>query len=295
MIFGGAHEDLPLNENAGALIAETVAGMSESCIVSLGGLHTKAAERRFMLAFLGAIYRKADAAKADPFHVIFDEADLWAPQKSSEPMLQSRTEEIVRRGRIKGFIPWLITQRSAVLSKAVLSQVDGLIAFKLTSSQDRDAILLICAKFLASDGDSGRCITADGVSHRVRLAGVDAGEVAPFTRRRRSPTVWACSDLARATATQAQARARRLASNGARCTITDTDRYRRNVAVCTVNGRDLERILVSEGLASPRPTTPIHMAQRKTRPVAREEGFGDERRSPRPRRRPAGPVRLGRR
>ena len=109
--------------------------------------------------------------------------------------------------------------------------------------------LLICATMSMSDGDSGRCVTSDRVSHRVRLAGIDAGEVAPFTRCRRSPAVWACSDLARSTATQAQARARQLAAQGARCTITDTDRYRRNVAVCTVNGRDLGRSLVSEGLA----------------------------------------------
>lgn len=140
VIFGGAHGDMPLTEQAGALIGETVATMSESCIVSLGGLHTKAAERRFMLAFLDAIYRKTDPAKTGPYHVIFDEADLWAPQNTSEPALQSRMEEIVRRGRIKGFIPWLITQRPAVLSKDVLSQVDGLIAFKLTASQDRAAI-----------------------------------------------------------------------------------------------------------------------------------------------------------
>lgn len=136
-IFGGSHGDLPLSEHAGALIGETVAGMAESCIVSLGGLTTKAAERRFMLAFLDAIYRKASG---EPVHIIFDEADLWAPQKSSEPMLQSRMEEICRRGRIKGLIPWLITQRPAVISKDVLSQVDGLVAFKLTSSQDRDAL-----------------------------------------------------------------------------------------------------------------------------------------------------------
>ena len=110
-------------------------------------------------------------------------------------------------------------------------------------------ILLICATMAMSDGDSGRCVTANGVSHRVRLAGIDAGEVAPFTRCRRSPAVWACSDIARSTATQAQARARQLAAHGARCTVTDTDRYRRNVAVCTVNGRDLGRVLVSEGLA----------------------------------------------
>ncbi|MES2903230.1 MAG: hypothetical protein V4696_03510 [Pseudomonadota bacterium] len=140
VIFGGAHADIPLNDHAGALIGETVAGMKESCIVSLGGMHTKASERRFMLAFLDSLYRKANPSKADPFHVVFDEADLWAPQRSTEPMLQSRMEEIVRRGRIKGFIPWLITQRPAVLSKDVLSQADGLIAFKLMASQDRDAI-----------------------------------------------------------------------------------------------------------------------------------------------------------
>lgn len=136
-IFGGAHGDLPLNENAGALIGEAVAGMAESCIVSLGSLTTKSAERRFMLAFLDAIYRKANG---EPVHLIFDEADLWAPQKASEPLLQSRMEEICRRGRVKGLIAWLISQRPAVISKDVLSQVSGLVAFKLTSSQDRDAL-----------------------------------------------------------------------------------------------------------------------------------------------------------
>lgn len=137
VIFGGDHADLPINEHAGALIGETVAGMAESCIVDLSGFGTKAVERRFMLAFLEAIYRKASG---EPVHLIFDEADLWAPQKALEPQLQAKMEQIVRRGRVKGFIPYLITQRPAVLSKDVLSQADGLIAFKLTSSHDRDAI-----------------------------------------------------------------------------------------------------------------------------------------------------------
>lgn len=139
-IFGGAHGDLPLNERAGKLIGETVATMGESCIVSLGGFPTKEAERRFMLDFLESLYRKAGG---DPFHVVFDEADLWAPQGAGSgagPKLQALMEQIVRRGRVKGFIPWLITQRPAVISKDVLSQVDGLVAFKLTSSHDRDAI-----------------------------------------------------------------------------------------------------------------------------------------------------------
>jgi len=94
-----------------------------------------------MLAFLEAIYRHASG---DPMHTVFDEADLWAPQNPSKtgagPQLQSLMEQIVRRGRVKGFIPWLITQRPAVISKDVLSQADGLVAFKLTSSQDRAAL-----------------------------------------------------------------------------------------------------------------------------------------------------------
>ena len=56
VIFGGEHGDLPLNEHAGALIGETVAKMAESAILDLSGIGTKAAERRFMLAFLTAFY-----------------------------------------------------------------------------------------------------------------------------------------------------------------------------------------------------------------------------------------------
>jgi hypothetical protein len=142
VIFGGPHGDLPLNEHSGALLGEACATMRESCIISLADLKSKAAERRFMLAFLTALERNANR---EPVHLVFDEADLWAPQRildkdGEATKLLGMMEQIVRRGRIKGFIPWLITQRPAVLSKNVLSQADGLIAFKLTSSQDRDAI-----------------------------------------------------------------------------------------------------------------------------------------------------------
>lgn len=141
-IFGGPHGDLPLTEHSGALIGETVAGMAESCIIDLSEIGTKAGERRFMLHFLTALYRKS---KDEPLHLVIDEADMFAPQKLTDKdgeaaKLLGMMETVIRRGRIKGFIPWLITQRPAVIAKDVLSQVDGLIAFKLTSSQDRDAL-----------------------------------------------------------------------------------------------------------------------------------------------------------
>lgn len=136
VIFGGPHGDLPLNEHVGQLIGETAATMGESCIVDLSELGSKAADRRFMTAFLETIYRKAGA---EPFHLIVDEADMFAPQKpgKGDEVLLGHMENIVRRGRVRGFIPWLISQRPAVLNKNVLSQVDGLIAFMLTASQDR--------------------------------------------------------------------------------------------------------------------------------------------------------------
>lgn len=141
-IFGGPHGDLPLTEHAGALIGETVAGMKESCILDLSQLGTKASERRFMLAFLTALYKHTTG---EPLHVVFDEADMWAPQRlldkeGEAAKLLGMMETVVRRGRVKGFVPWLISQRPAVISKDVLSQADGIVAFKLTSSQDRDAI-----------------------------------------------------------------------------------------------------------------------------------------------------------
>jgi len=73
---------------------------------------------------------------------VLDEADLWAPQRvpADGHDLLGRVEEIVRRGRVRGFVPWLITQRPAVLHKDVLSQADILVSMKLTSSQDRAAI-----------------------------------------------------------------------------------------------------------------------------------------------------------
>ncbi len=94
VIFGGPHADLPITPHAGAIIGETVASMRESAIIDLSQFETAAAERRFMLAFLDALYRRSSS---DPVHLIFDEADLWAVC-----MMPCSFADVVRRGRIKG-------------------------------------------------------------------------------------------------------------------------------------------------------------------------------------------------
>ena len=114
-------------ENVGALIGETMATSRKAVFIDLSDLPTKLAERRFMLAFLEALYHHTDAKKRDPYHLIVDEADRFAPQKppKGDEVLLNRLEEIVRRGRVKGFIPWLITQRPAVLIRTARAAEAG--------------------------------------------------------------------------------------------------------------------------------------------------------------------------
>src|ERR1700733_4864733 len=138
VVFGGRHADVALDESMGAALVRLIGTRPLACVVDLSELGSAAARRRFMTAFAEALYE----TNREPLHLVLDEADLWSPQRPlpEANTLLGRIEEIVRRGRVRGFIPWLITQRPAVVHKDVLSQADILIAMKLTSSQDRDAV-----------------------------------------------------------------------------------------------------------------------------------------------------------
>ena len=138
VVFGGRHADVPIDERIGAALGHVIGSHHLASVVDLSDLGSSAARRRFMTAFAEAVYE----ANTEPLHLVLDEADMWAPQRPLPDAyaLLGRIEEIVRRGRVRGFLPWLITQRPAVVHKDVLSQADILIAMKLTSSQDRDAV-----------------------------------------------------------------------------------------------------------------------------------------------------------
>ncbi len=137
-IFGGARADVPLDPDNGAALGRLIGRETMACVVDVSDFGSAAARRAFMTAFTTALYE----ANTEPLHLVLDEADLWAPQRTQPDGMEllGRMEEIVRRGRVRGFVPWLITQRPAVLHKDVLSQADILVSMKLTSSQDRAAI-----------------------------------------------------------------------------------------------------------------------------------------------------------
>ena len=137
-VFGGACADVPLDAGSGAALGRFVGRETMACVVDVSNFGSAASRRAFMTEFTSALYE----ANTEPLHLVLDEADLWAPQRTQPDGLEllGRVEEIVRRGRVRGFVPWLITQRPAVLHKDVLSQADILVSMKLTSSQDRAAV-----------------------------------------------------------------------------------------------------------------------------------------------------------
>jgi hypothetical protein len=139
-IFGGKHADAPLERTAGALMADLVVRDRLSMILDLSEFGSHAAERQFVHDFLDRLYRTNDE---DLVHVLLDEADLYAPQKPApgDQAVKGVVDNTVRRGRNKAIAITLITQRSAVLDKDVLTQCDGVVLLRLTGPQDRDAAM----------------------------------------------------------------------------------------------------------------------------------------------------------
>jgi hypothetical protein len=191
VVFGGKHADVPITAEMGGALGRLIASDAPACVIDLSELGSNAARRRFMAAFSEALYE----ANEEPLHLVLDEADLWAPQRPIKGWegLLGHIEEIVRRGRVRGFIPWLFTQRPAVVHKDVLSQADILIAMKLMASQDRDAIggwiegptgrkasasSAICRGYSVAKGIFGRRAAASSIASPFRRS-------APSTARAR--------------------------------------------------------------------------------------------------------------
>lgn len=137
VILGGEHADVPLEETGGAVIADFLIEHRAPAVLDLG-LFSKGAQRRFMVDFAERLYHK----NRDALHVALDECDTFVPQRIDHggERLVGAINDLVRKGRARGIGVTLISQRPALISKDVLTQVETLIAHRMTGPQDRDAI-----------------------------------------------------------------------------------------------------------------------------------------------------------
>lgn len=142
LIIGGEHGDIPLDAGAGETIAKLVVEEQVSVLLDLSELR-KHEIATFMPAFMEPLYRlKAREQYRTPLMVLTDEADAIAPQKPqpNEARMLGAFNDLVRRGGQRGIGVTFITQRSAVLSKDVLTQAQILIALRVIAPQDLAAI-----------------------------------------------------------------------------------------------------------------------------------------------------------
>lgn len=142
VIFGGERGDVPIHAGAGDAVARAIVERRVSALIDLS-LFRKHELATFCAGFLESLYRlKALEANRTPAMVIIDEADAVAPQKPQQNELRmlGAASDIVRRGGQRGIGCVLVTQRSAVLSKDVLTQVELLITLRTIGPQDLKAI-----------------------------------------------------------------------------------------------------------------------------------------------------------
>jgi hypothetical protein len=136
-IFGGKHGDVPLERGSGVMIADLIAEKRLSCVLDCSKF-SEGDKTHFLTEFADQLFRR----NTEQLHLFLEEADDYIPQKPFREQARCLRafENIVRRGRARGLGMTLITQRSAVLNKNVLTQVGTLIVMRTTSPQDRKAV-----------------------------------------------------------------------------------------------------------------------------------------------------------
>lgn len=141
-ILGGERGDVPLEASAGEVVAKLAVEERADLLLDLS-LFRKHEVATFMTGFLENLYRlKAREDFRTAMMLIVDEADAVAPQRpqKGEERMLGAAEDIVRRGGQRGIGCTLVTQRSAVLNKNVLTQCQVLVGLRTIAPQDLDAL-----------------------------------------------------------------------------------------------------------------------------------------------------------
>jgi hypothetical protein len=144
-VFGGRHQDLPLEAHGGALLAEVLCEHRISMVLSVK--HLSGRERSaFMVQFAQTLFQKWQGG---PLHVVLEEAHEFAPQmagsragsnQDNEAAMLGAFKRLWKLGRASGIGGSAVTQRPASLSKDITTQSEILVAHRTIGPQDVAAI-----------------------------------------------------------------------------------------------------------------------------------------------------------
>jgi hypothetical protein len=152
VVFGGQHKDLDLplkqldrirqtlDEDKMRIMVKAILDARISVVLDTSGL-SKGLQRRIVATFVNELTRLNAAYGAR--HVFIEEADLWCPQRGmfgDVALSAGAIDDLVRRGGNYNLGCTMITQRSAVLNKDVLTQASCLIVGRILHKIDKDAV-----------------------------------------------------------------------------------------------------------------------------------------------------------
>lgn len=138
VVFGGSHADAPLDFRSGAAMARAVVEHGFSAVFDVGEIDIEE-QIVFGTEFCKALLK----LNRNAMHLLMDEAHNWAPQNAvtkQEKHSLSAVKRLVLQGGIRGIGFTMISQRTALLNKDVLSQVDLLTVLRMSHPLDIKAV-----------------------------------------------------------------------------------------------------------------------------------------------------------
>ena len=140
LVLGGLHGDLPLSVSSGAAVARLIVERNLTCVLDVSAMDDD--DRPVFLHALGEELFELHRQHPSVRHLIVEEAQETVPEGANKRMLPTvkAWTRIVCQGRQRGLGITLVSQRSALISKNVLTQTGSLIVLRTTSPQDRTVI-----------------------------------------------------------------------------------------------------------------------------------------------------------
>ncbi|OOK65148.1 AAA-like domain protein [Mycobacterium kansasii] len=137
VIFGGDHEDVPLEPTAGQLLADLIVDDRIPAVLDLSHM-SKSQARTFATTFAERLYHR----NRDPLHVVIEEADVLIPQRASADTarLLGAMEDLAKRGRHRGLGMTVVSQRPQETAKSVLELMETVILLRMTGPRSIKAV-----------------------------------------------------------------------------------------------------------------------------------------------------------
>jgi hypothetical protein len=136
-VFGGRHQNLPLEPNAGAVLADVLVEQRVSVVMAVREF-SNAERARFVTDFAERLIRR----NTQPLLLVLEEAHEVIPQNPMREEIRSLGAmlRVIRLGRSSGIGLLEVTQRLAQLHKTATTAADLLFAHRTVGPQDRDAL-----------------------------------------------------------------------------------------------------------------------------------------------------------